>query len=133
MHLEMCLSLLAKNVHFVLVQTLVTAELQLVLTILEIDIVDSMSDMSTPITCFVALEVGSATLRKTDFGAERFLSSWCLQREQLFVAGDFLAPRAHCATRRDVRWIWKWRTPLRRAGASVATSRTAAASCSLRV
>jgi hypothetical protein len=78
-HLQVGLGLLAEDVHFVLVQAFVTAELQLVLTVLEVYVVDGVSDVSAPVAGFVPLEVGSPALGKAHFRTERFLSSRCLQ------------------------------------------------------
>lgn len=73
-HLQVGLCLLAKDVHFVLVETLVAAELQLLLTVLEIHVVDRVPDVFAPVANFVLFERGTATLRKAKLTAEGLLA-----------------------------------------------------------
>jgi hypothetical protein len=81
------------------------AELQLMLSVLEVNVVDGMSDVPAPITSLVTFEVSATALREAHLGTERLLASWRLQGEQLLVAGHLLAPGAHRAARGDTRHI----------------------------
>lgn len=49
------------------------------LAVLEVYVVDGVSDVSAPVAGFVPLEVGSPALGKAYLRTERFLSSRCLQ------------------------------------------------------
>ena len=64
---------------FLRFKPVVPAELQLVLAVLEVDVVDGVSDVSAPVARFVPLKVGSPALGKAHLRTERFLSSRCLQ------------------------------------------------------
>ena len=52
----MCLGFSTKQIHFVLIQTLVRAELKLLITGTEIHVIDRVTNMATPGTDFVFLE-----------------------------------------------------------------------------
>lgn len=69
MLVEVRLRLAAENLHLVLVQTLVRAELQLRGAVLEVHVADRVPYVLAPIAGFGALERGAATLREARFGA----------------------------------------------------------------
>jgi hypothetical protein len=75
------------------------------LSVLEVHVVDGMSDVPAPITSLVTFEVGATALREAHLGTERLLASRRLQGEELLVAGHLLAPGAHRAARGDARHI----------------------------
>ena len=77
------------------------------LAVLKVHVVDGVSHVAAPVARLVALEVGSATLREAHLGAKGLLSCRCLEREQLLVARDLLAPRAHGAACWHVRGVCK--------------------------
>lgn len=63
-HLQVRLCLLDEYLHFILIQTLVAAELQLGCTFLKVITNDSMTGLSAPVTSFGALESRTPTLGK---------------------------------------------------------------------
>lgn len=96
----MGLRLSAEDVHLVLVEAFVAAELQLLLAVLEVHIVDCVADVFAPVAHLVFLEGGPSALREAEFAAESLLPGCSLQREQLHA--HLLAPRAHHVTGRKV-------------------------------
>lgn len=66
----MCLCLPAEDVHLVLVEALVRAELELRCSVLEVYVGDGVSNVATPVTGFSPLECGSPRLTEAEFGAE---------------------------------------------------------------
>lgn len=97
-HLKVRLRLTAEDVHLVLIEALVAAKLQLLLAVLEIDVVDRVSDVLAPVAHLVLLEGGAPALREAQLGAERFASARRPEREQFHA--HFLTPGAQDA----VRW-----------------------------
>lgn len=90
------MSLFAEYLHFVLVKALVAAELKLVVAVLEVDVVDGVSDVSAPVADAVLLEGRSPALVETRLAAERFgLARRRFQGEQL--QAQFQAPAANDA------------------------------------
>lgn len=75
MQLEVCLSLFAEYVHLVLIQTLVAAKLQLMIAVSEVDVVDSVPHMATPVARLVAFETGAATLCEAHLRTEQSAAS----------------------------------------------------------
>lgn len=71
-HFQVRLCLLDEDLHFVLVQAFVAAELQLRGAVLEVHITYSMADMAAPIAGLGSLEGGPSTLGETRFGAEAY-------------------------------------------------------------
>lgn len=67
------------------------------LSVLEVDIVHSMANMSAPVASLIPFEVGSSALGKAQFRAEGLLSRGRLQREH-FVRGYLVTPGADYAT-----------------------------------
>lgn len=61
------LNLPTYDIHLVLIETLGRAKLQLILTIMKVNIVDCVSDMLAPVTDFVFLERCSSALSKAEF------------------------------------------------------------------
>lgn len=53
---EMCLRLATKNLHFILVETFITAELQLCSAVIEVDVADSIPDALAEVACLCTLE-----------------------------------------------------------------------------
>lgn len=94
----MLLCLLTEDVHLVLVQAFVRAELKLLLTVLKVHIIDGMTNMLAPIADFVLLEGGTATLGETQLTTEDLGHCFCLKCEEL--QAGFLAPGAENVTRR---------------------------------
>lgn len=58
-----------EDLHFVLVQAFVRAELQLRRTVLEVHIADGVTHVFAPVARFRTLEGRAAALRETRFGA----------------------------------------------------------------
>lgn len=78
------MSLFAKYVHLVLIEALITAKLQLVGSILKVNVVDRMTHMLAPVTNATFLESGPSTLVEAQFAAESLrFSSRCLQGKEL--------------------------------------------------
>ena len=66
----MFLRLLTEYVHLVLVQTLIRAELELLLAVLEVHVVHRVAHVFAPVADFVFLEGGAATLGEAELAAE---------------------------------------------------------------
>ena len=67
---KVLLCLATEDVHLVLVETFVATELQLLVSVLEVDIAERVTHVSTPVTHLVALEERTAPVREAHFAAE---------------------------------------------------------------
>lgn len=66
----MGLRFVAKNLHLVLVETLIRAELQLRHPVLEVDVADGVAHVPAPVARFGPLERGPPALRETRLRTE---------------------------------------------------------------
>lgn len=69
-HLQVGLRLLDEDLHFILIQAFVAAELQLGRAVLKVNVTDCVSDVATPVARLCPLEGSSTALGEARLGTE---------------------------------------------------------------